>query len=431
MSYVEYGKELHYNSVKDLADAVRTSIRLVDDVFDDSKQGSEDGSTLLHSQYSVYRCLNPETDLHLCRNVATVSNIPSQLLVAQMETSTKFKYSQRDPNATALIVQQFYWKPFCNDDNDLIATIFQRVVDGPKPFIFEGLKYSMSQGISVQDNDICPFHNERALGKMPKWKDCCKSEYLHRANKAKRTKNDVLGSTMYEPLTETEAQIIYKKHQEGGIEIPLTDYLRIGYFDYGVVRLKVPKQQVSKLTEVLHDATNLHSILQDSWLYIGYCPLIPSMIGLITFGDLKIFPSTGIFEGTALTARRLTAIIVEMKNACKYSNISILDATIEMQPSHKMKPDGKLLKYNQELLQSDLTDTITVSPTIDKRENEGMRRKCAYCGVDRKENGADLMRCPCKLCYFCSKECQTLFWPHHKRECKAARRKQSRSSVIR
>ena len=360
----------------------------------------------------MYRFLNPEIYLHLCRHVATVSNIPSQLLVAQMEARTKFQqYSQRDPNATALIVQQFYWKPFCNDDNDLMAPIFQRVVDGPKPFIFEGLKYSMSQGISLQDNDVCPFHNERALGKISKWKDCCKSEYLHRTTKAKRTKNDVLGSTMYEPLTETEAQIIYKKYQEGGIEIPLTDYVRIGYFKYGVVRLKVLKQQVSKLTEVLHDATNLHSILQDSWLYIGHYPHIPSMVGLITFGDLKIFPSTGILEGTALTARRLTAIIVEI-------------------PSHKMKPDGKLLKYNQELLQSDLTDTITVSPTIDKRENEGMRRKCAYCGVDRKENGADLMRCPWKLCYFCSTECQPLFWPHHKSECKAARRKQSRSSVI-
>ena len=99
-----------------------------------------------------------------------------------------------------------------------------------------------------------------------------------------------------------------------------------------------------------------------------------------------------------------------------------------------------MLKHNQELLQEGLQEKygIVGNVSVDKT-HVGMRRSCAYCGAqDRNPDVAEefsgfvfdtsnsnkvvnLMKCPCKLVYFCSTSCQTKHWPNHKNECKAAR----------
>ena len=146
-----------------------------------------------------------------------------------------------------------------------------------------------------------------------------------------------------------------------------------------------------------------------------------SYVGIMTFGDIEVYPETGVFEGSAMTARRLTAVIREMKFLLLCTDIPILDAKIEMQPSHKMKPNEEILKQNQEILQEGLE--LKISSSIDKKEHAAMRRHCTYCGNSEKDDGADLSRCPCKLVYFCSTECQRAHWPNHKKKCKIARDK--------
>ena len=260
------------------------------------------------------------------------------------------------------------------------------------------------QELIVNDNMVCPFHNEKALGNAPKWKDCCKSDYLLRKSKSERTKNAPLIEAMTEPITEEESRIIADSIKRfGGLvasntPFSLLNYSRLGYLDCGTVRLKILTDFVPTLTEAYHKSYLFHSVKQHRWVYIGHCPFNLPAIGIMVFVDLTLFPLTGIIEGTARTAHCLTAIIIQMKKACKEFDVPIIDATIEMQPSHKMKPDEKHLKYNQELLQKDL-EMITVSQNIDKRAKEGMRRHCAYRGVDRKKDGVNLMKSPCKLAY--------------------------------
>ena len=49
-----------------------------------------------------------------------------------------------------------------------------------------------------------------------------------------------------------------------------------------------------------------------------------------------------------------------------------------------------------------------------KHIDEGMRRHCKYCGTEsrRRKDGTDdhLIRCACKLVYFCIVECQKSIW---------------------
>ena len=103
--------------------------------------------------------------------------------------------------------------------------------------------------------------------------------------------------------------------------------------------------------------------------------------------------------------------------------IPILDADIEMRPSHKMKPEEEILKQNMEIMQEEGLDELKISISINKKEHEGARCKCAYCGNTEIDHGANLSKCPCKLVYFCSKECQQAHWPNHKAKCKIARDK--------
>jgi hypothetical protein len=290
------------------------------------------------------------------------------------------------------------------------------------------MKYAVHQEMLVDDDDVCPFHNERALGKTPKWKDCCKSDYLYRCKKANMTNNHRLTHIMYESLTEEESRIFFNDLEQfgGTFESPLniTDYTRLGYMDIGLVRLKVSLDCVPKLTDAFHKAQIYHSVLPHKWIYLGHCPFNIPLMGIMCFGDIQIDPLTGYLTADCMTARRLTELIILMKMACEIVDVPILEANIEMQPPHKVKPDEKMLIYNQELLQQDL-EVIAVTQSIDKIEHEGMRRSCAYCGVDRKDDGANLMKCPCKLVYFCSTECQRQFWPNHKDQCKATRERLS------
>jgi len=124
-----------------------------------------------------------------------------------------------------------------------------------------------------------------------------------------------------------------------------------------------------------------------------------------------------------MTAVRLTHLIREMKHVCR--DLPVMGAALEMQPSHKVKPDKDALERNRELLQEGY-DSFEIKHSIDKEENAGMRRRCGYCGVSEKEEGGDggavdLSRCPCKTAYYCCPAHQKAHWPEHKDQCKAIR----------
>ena len=394
MSLLGSAKEHHYQNPKALADAVRTSIRVSDTVFEACSQQS----------VVLYRSLNPETDYSICRQVDHQSNIEIKELGTRY-TLNAHEGIRNDSNTTKFtMVHQDYWKPYQAHDDFRTESILKQVTNGPKPFIFEGMSISVVRMMTSNDENACLFHNEMAFGKFSEWKDCCKADFLRRKSKSERTNNKALITIMNEPLKEEESKIIVDKIERlGGIDA-LDDpyfsmrYARIGYLDCGTVQMKILTEYVPRLTEAFHNNKTLHSIQQHKWYYIGHCPYNLPTMGIMIFAELNISPLTGILEGTAKTAHRLTAILIQMKKMCKEFDIPIIDAKIEMQPSHKMKPDETMLKYNQELLQKDL-ETIIVSQTIDKRANEGIRRQCAYCGVDRKKDGANLMKCACKLVY--------------------------------
>jgi hypothetical protein len=91
------------------------------------------------------------------------------------------------------------------------------------------------------------------------------------------------------------------------------------------------------------------------------------------FGYIWLDAETGIFKAEGMTADRLAALIAEMKNVCLAIPVIPIweEASLEMQPSYKIKPDPLAFEKNKTLLQDGL----------DKETNEGVLVKCGFCGV--------------------------------------------------
>jgi hypothetical protein len=109
-------------------------------------------------------------------------------------------------------------------------------------------------------------------------------------------------------------------------------------------------------------------------------------------------PHTGVFEAKTMTVERLAALIPMMKLVCV--DMRILEASLEMQPSHKMKPDPGAFEKNKALLQDGLQCEVRAS--INKEINEGFVVKCGFCGITEKD-GSPLFKCACKSIFYCCK----------------------------
>jgi len=430
MSTMKQPDNQRYVSPKEMADATNLAIQAARDAFniDNTNSGGNDTGITV----PVYHTLNFETDYHVCRLARdNQREAPSELQFPKgVEAARKTKKGDsKNATTTHIIAQQMFWQPYEKQNDPRTDDTIMRICEGTKPFLLEGMKKAVTQEILINDDEGCPFHNQLAFGPeaTPSFKDCCKDEYRRRRLKAGKKHIPLLISTMYEPIEPAEAEIISTISQDPQYRdtpVDLMKFMRIGFMDTGMVRFKIPQAHIQMIKERLDDSPPFHAVLNTKWIYLGFVPARMSLCGIMTFGDLELFPETGIFEGNAMTNRRLTALIREMKHVC--TGIPILDAAIEMQPSHKMKPDKEALERNQELLQEGLELDVVSQYDINKKENECMRKMCAYCGANEKSDGAELSRCPCKLVYFCSVEHQRAHWPNHKVECKRARARAKR-----
>jgi hypothetical protein len=89
---------------------------------------------------------------------------------------------------------------------------------------------------------------------------------------------------------------------------------------------------------------------------------------VMTFGDISLDPETGIFEAQAPTADQLSALLIDEMNNIYSAPIPVLEASLEMQPSYKTKPDPVAFENNKALLQDGLE--CQVRARFNRRGNE-------------------------------------------------------------
>jgi len=248
-----------------------------------------------------------------------------------------------------------------------------------------------------------------------------KSEYLRRVAKAKQKEIFMKMRLMYNPVGRAEAE---KKEalavltRESKVIVP---DLRIGFQDMGLVILKVSPLLTHIIKERMDSCQRFHSPREYKWIYWGHMPLNMGQMGVMTFGDITLDPDTGVFEAKDETAERLTLLIAEMKDVCV--DMPILEASLEMQPAYKMKPDPVAFKKNKALLRDGLQCEVPVHASINKEINEGFVLKCGFCGIfeESEEDGSPLLMCACKYIFYCCKKHQRQHWPDHKAECNRIR----------
>lgn len=228
---------------------------------------------------------------------------------------------------------------------------------------------------------------------------------------------------MYEPLDDAESASISQKASQTEAVIDIAAYIRLGFMEPGSVKMQLAPSSVMTVKERLDHCPRFHATMKYRWIYKGYLPATLNPLGLMTFGDVDLNPTTGIFEGGTLSPRRMTTIIQEMKLMCL--GLPILNASLESQPSHKVKPDKDTLAKNEELLRRDLMTESSVSAGVNKKGFESTLVYCGYCSATETDDGVKLFRCACKHAYYCSKNHQKAHWRDHKPECEEIRNKKA------
>lgn len=409
----------HYQTPQDYENALKVAYKAYKEAFVEADNSAP-----------LYRTLHPHRDRTISRHVADFrnQNVPLwQELRNEIEgTPSRARSAVQAPLSssngdTAMIISQMYWRPHQNMRHPRYQEWMYQVTrmdhETPRdPFVLEGSKHGVGQELLVNDNDPCPFH--RRLGKTCKpFAKCCKTMYEKRMASAEKRGATSKAHLMQNPVDRIDYNSL-STLSDGRINIG--QHLRVGFQDIGCLRIRVAMSSVAHLKVRMDECPAFHTVLPKKYIFWGCTVLNMQDIGVMTFGDITLHSESGILEAEVLTAGRLFALILELKTVI-LDGISIVDASIDMQPAPYTKPDPIMLEKNRELLQADLDFEVKV--TVDKKVNSEFQIHCAYCGLDEEEEGVKLMRCPCKRVYYCSKDHQRHHWADHKRKCPLAKKK--------
>jgi hypothetical protein len=401
MSTMSGPQASHYTTPQDMAAAMDKAVQAYRLAFpNDSEGDAEDVRVANSPSVALFRSLDPVKDAYICRLTSNFRN--QNITVAQNQNYDK---QREKTGATPILVNGMLWKPYEDRRHPRYDAMLEQAsnvgtggANNSKPFlVFEGFKNAYGTELLIDDHEPCPFHR-RSGQECPSFAGCCKSEYLKRSAKAKQKANYMKSVIMYNPIGPAECENLQALAASKGQSSMTAPDLRIGFQDMGVVKLKVPPHLTHIIKERMDTCGSFHSTLESKWIYWGYLPIKMYKMGVMTFGDISLDPETGIFEAEAMTAGRLAALIAEMKCAC--FGIPVLEASLEMQPSYKIKPDPVAFEKNKALLQDGLD--FQVRALIDTETNEGFIVRCGFCGIS-EDDGSPLLRCACKSKFYCCK----------------------------
>eukprot|EP00978_Attheya_sp_CCMP212_P009773 scaffold23269_cov57-Attheya_sp.AAC.3 len=419
MSIIGDPQTSHYATPQDMAAAMDKAVDAYRQAFPDGSLNSKDKMNI-SSRVALFHSLDPVKDASICRLTSSVRN---QNVPVSQRGFPKRAELKKQAITTTILVSVMFWKPYQDRRNPHYDKMIQQATFGigdgegnnSKPFLLEGFKNLATQEVLVDDHDPCPFH--RRFGEQCScFADCCKSEYLRRMAKAKQKEIFMKMRLMYNPVGRVEAEKKEALAVSIGETTIIAPDLRIAFPDIGVVKLKVSPLLTHIIKERMDSCQLFHSSLEYKWIYWGYVPINIYQMGAMTFGDITLDPDTGVFEAETMTAERLTSLIPRMKYVCV--DMPILEASLEMQPSYKMKPDPGAFEKNKALLQDGLQCEVHAS--INKQTNEGFVVQCGFCGISEKD-GSPLLRCACKSTFYCCKKHQQKNWPDHKAKCNRIR----------
>jgi hypothetical protein len=205
---------------------------------------------------------------------------------------------------------------------------------------------------------------------------------------------------LYEPIDDCDADA----RSTATSPVDSGEWIRLGLWDVAGVEITVPANLVAVVKERMDNLNYFHAILEYGWLYLGFTYITLPLQSIMTFGEVSLDPTTGVFRGEALTARSLEHLIRWMKQLC--SGMPVISAKLEARPLYKMKPDKEALGRNHALLQDGWSE-VDVELIVDKETNARIGRSCGFCGESENEK---LSRCACKSAFYCSKDCQRKHW---------------------
>jgi MYND finger len=391
----------HYNTLLDMERATKIAI-------DAAKWALSSESDI-----KCYRSLNPEEALNirrLAKNQTTAeARVPE--FVGQ-----HFPADTASSTGTPIKVTQEFWNPMTDHNQPEYHQSLRKVLSGTRPFQLKGCNSGGPTTMLVNDDDACPFHRELDNTTVACFLDCCKSEYLKRTLKAKTKGNDGWVQVCLEPLNISEGHAVLKMMRYFQPE----EMLRFGFCEPGRALIVLSQECIPVAKKCLDDMPQFHAISEYEWYYLGLPASYLRIYGVMVFGEVKLNPSSGLLEGKCRSPRRMTVLLHELKEVC--DGLKVVSASLESQPLHKVKPNMEMLAKNRALLQIGLRHEV-VTADVNKREFEGYRVRCGYCGATERNNGADLMRCACKAAYYCCTEHQKSHWVDHKATCVEIRRK--------
>jgi hypothetical protein len=361
-----------------------------------------------------YRSLNLNDHGHIRRQVSEQENISMRVPEIGQSCDPTGVLST---NCTEITIQQHFWNPTNNHNDPIYKLLIGFACGGIRPFCEKGIESMGNQEAIIEDEDICPFHKQSGYTRC--FRECCKTEFLKRKLKATERVNDGWTIVMYEPWDINTTYPEDDCPKRTGFSNPIPS-LRLGYGEGGKLCCTVSTESVPALKGRMDVCPRFLAISQYKWLYIGSAPRSLSVLGLMIFGVFELFPSIGIFLGESLTPGRMTFLIRELKIMCE--GLSVLRVSLECLPLHKVKPNKETLTQNEALLRDGWSD-VEISVTINKKECEGFRVHCGYCGATERSTGTDLLRCSCKVAYYCCKEHQSSHWQDHQKTCLEVRKR--------
>ena len=335
----------------------------------------------------------------------------------------------------AFRVGQIYWSPNSKHASTprWQAEIEYRVSDDRSRALAdmdEGVKRTMTEDCDIADAEECMFCYSGAA-----WASCCKGAHAQRGRQAARKLNDGLLSYTWDPMPE-EVAMELARHQATLSareiafvnQLPAADprrrrlnpmaRLRCSPLEMADIELKLPGAgEYEEFARRLCGSPLFFASSPVTFEYVSPGPIVIPH-GIATFGQIELFPRERTVQAHALTARRATALIGELRHMCQHLRIASPKLTV--QPMYQAKLNREALDSNAALFGDALADAVEV--VVDEQENRniaGGRDRCSYC--DKETGDKKMQRCGgCGSKWYCNAECQKKHWKLHKPECKAA-----------